>query len=79
MARGWESKSVEAQVESAADKVEPHRAMTPEEITRHREKEALELSRARIRQQLQATEDPRYIKLLNDSLADLERKLKALK
>ncbi len=79
MARGWQSKSVEAQVEAANDKTEPHRAMTPEQIARHREKEALEMSCARVRQQLQSTQDPRYIKLLQDTLADLERRLSQYK
>lgn len=75
MARGWESKSVEAQVEAASAKTEPHRVMTPEQIARQRQREALQMSCARVRQQLQTTQDPRYIKLLNDTLADLERRL----
>lgn len=79
MARGWESKSVEAQVESAAEKSVPHRAMTPEEIAHERERVAVEMSCARVRQQLQAAQDPRYIKLLTDTLADLEQKLAKLR
>ena len=75
MARGWESKSVEAQVEAAGQKPEPHRAMSAEEIAHHQKKEALRLSRARILQQLQATQDPRYLKLLQKTLADLERQI----
>ncbi len=79
MARGWESKSVEAQVESADQKPEPHRAMSPEEIAQQRERVGIEMSCARVRQQLQATQDPRYIKLLTETLADLEQKLSKLR
>ncbi len=79
MARGWESKSVEAQVESAEEKpATPQRVMTPEEIARHRQKESLLLARARVIQQLEAARDPRYVKLLNDALEDLNQRLTKL-
>ncbi len=50
--------------------------MSPEEAVRWREKESLRLSRQRVLQQLEATQNPRHRKMLEDSLADLEEKLK---
>jgi hypothetical protein len=77
VARGWESKSVEAQQAEASDKsAKPRPAMSPEEAARWREKESLRLSRQRVLQQMAATQNPRHRKLLEDSLADLEEKLK---
>lgn len=76
MARGWESKSVEAQQDEARDKSSQHRpAMSAEEAVRWREKESLLLSRKRVLQQLEASTNPRHRTLLKEALADLDRKL----
>ncbi len=76
VARGWESKSVEAQQAEASDKsAEPRPRMSAEEATRWRERESLRLSRQRVLQQLEVTQNPRHRKLLEEALADLERKL----
>ncbi len=80
MARGWESKSVEAQIESAETKPgAERRTMTPEEAARHRERESLRLACARVKQQLESATEPRYVKLLTDTLQDLEARLAKLK
>ncbi|HEX4785474.1 MAG TPA: hypothetical protein VH350_14130 [Candidatus Sulfotelmatobacter sp.] len=77
MARGWESKSVEAQQDEARDKsAQRHPAMSPEQAARWREEESLRLSRKRVLQQLEASANPRHRKLLEEALADLDRKLK---
>jgi hypothetical protein len=77
VARGWESKSVEAQQAEASEKSSQRRApMSAEEAVRWREKESLRLSRQRVLQQLEATQNPRHRKLLEDTLADLEAKLR---
>lgn len=77
MARGWESKSVEAQQAQASDKARtPRPKMTPEEAARWREKERLRLSRQTVLQQLEVCQNPRHRKLLEDSLATLDAKLK---
>jgi hypothetical protein len=77
MARGWESKSVEAQQEEASDKSAKHGPpMSVEEAARWREKESLRLSRQRVLQQLESSQNPRHRKLLEDALADLDEKLK---
>ncbi len=76
MARGWESKSVEAQQDEARDKSSQSRpAMRTEEAARWREKESLRLSRKRVLQQLESSTNPRHRKLLEEALADLDRKL----
>jgi hypothetical protein len=76
MARGWESKSVEAQQADAAEKPDPHRAsMTPEQAARQRELESLLLSRQNILQQLERIHDPRYRRMLEDALAELQRRI----
>jgi len=76
MARGWESKSVEAQQAEAREKsANPRPPMSLEEAARSREKENLRLARQRVLQQLEASTNPRHRKLLQDSLADLNEKL----
>jgi len=76
VARGWESKSVEAQQAEAIDKSTQSRPpMSAEEAARWREKESLRLSRQTVLQQLETTQNPRHRKLLEDSLADLDEKL----
>lgn len=79
MARGWESKSVEAQQAEANDKPARSQArMSAEDAARWREKESLRLSRQRVLQQMQVTQNPRHRKLLEDALADLDQKLSRL-
>jgi len=75
VARGWESKSVEAQQAEAEDKTaKPRPRMTTEEAARFREKENLQLARQRVLQQI-AGASPRHRKMLEGALADLDQKL----
>lgn len=80
MARGWESKSVEAQIESAAGKPKapPKPQLSPEQIQKLRDKENLELSRTRVQRELASSENPRYQEILRKALADLDGKLARL-
>jgi hypothetical protein len=77
VARGWESKSVEAQQAEASEKSSKRPAA--DERGRSgplaRERESLRLSRQRVLQQLEASQNPRHRKLLEDTLADLEERL----
>jgi septal ring factor EnvC (AmiA/AmiB activator) len=76
MARGWESKSVEAQQADAAEKQTKSRPpLTVQQAKHQRELEGLRLARHRVLQQLQANLNPRYRKLLQEELADLDSKL----
>lgn len=78
MARGWESKSVESQMEEMADRRKAARVIPPtaEEIRVARERESLELSRARVVRDLENAANPRYRAQLEAALAHLDRKLK---
>ena len=77
VARGWESKSVEAQQAEAGEKsAKPRRVMSPGEAARWREIESLRLSRQAVLQQLESSQNPRHRKLLENSLAALDEKLK---
>jgi hypothetical protein len=76
MARGWESKSVEAQQADANERPsEPRVRLSPEQAARQREKEGLRLSRQRIVQQLAASQNPRHRIILEEALAELDQKL----
>jgi len=79
MARGWESKSVEDQI-AAAESRKPRigRELTAAERERHGQRMDLELSRARILQDLEAATNPRHRALLERSLAHLDAELAAI-
>jgi hypothetical protein len=80
MARGWESKAVESQMEAAATRREQSRVsqLQAAEIDLQRERESLELSRTRVLQDLAKAENPRYREQLQRSLMFLEEKLAGL-
>ncbi len=70
---------MEAQQAEASDRsAKPRKVMTADEAVRWREREGLRLSRQTILQQLEAGQNPRHRKLLEDSLAALDEKLKSL-
>jgi hypothetical protein len=76
VARGWESKSVEAQQADAADKSAKHRTkLSPAAAARVRDRENLRLARQRVLQQIEAAQNPRHRELLQQALADLDEKL----
>jgi hypothetical protein len=81
MARGWESKAVEDQVQefqerdSAGKKI----PLTPAQMESRRRREVLLLSRARVQKDLQSSQNPRHKEQLNRALADLDSQLAALK
>ena len=61
MARGWESKSVEAQQSEAFQKSsEPRPRMSAEAAARAREHETLRLARQRVLQQLEKSQNLRH-------------------
>jgi len=80
MARGWESKSVEEQVQEHEARGEENkkRQLTPEQLESHRKREVLLLSRSRVQKDLQATQNPRHRDQLNSALADLESQIAEL-
>ena len=79
MARGWESKSVEAQIEESIS--EPSRTEVPvsaEELQSRNKKGDLLLSRKHVLQQLERSTSERYSELLRRTLADLDAQLAEL-
>jgi hypothetical protein len=79
MARGWESKSVEAQIESAAETTSrPKPQTSPEEIEKNRKREVLRLSRARVMHDLEVARNERYRAMLERALRDLDSQLGTL-
>jgi molecular chaperone GrpE (heat shock protein) len=80
MARGWESKAVESQIEAAESRGSRSRQaqLNAEQLRMERERESIELSRTRVLQDLAAASNPKYRDLLNRSLQYLDEKLKAL-
>jgi len=80
MARGWESKSAEAQ----ADMAESRRgailvnAPAPEKLEAIRKKESILLSRTRVARDLKSAQNPRYRELLIKALAELDAQLSTL-
>ena len=80
VARGWESKSVQAQIESANVRQggSPRVALTPQEIEVERKRDSLLLQRTRVLRDIGGCQDERYRKTLEGGLAYLEMQLKAL-
>jgi molecular chaperone GrpE (heat shock protein) len=80
MARGWESKGVESQIEAAEERVSRQKAaqLSAQAISLQRERESIELSRTRVLQDLAAATHPKYRALLEQSLRYLDDKLQAL-
>jgi hypothetical protein len=81
MARGWESKAVEGQVQEFESKENRahKRQLTQTQVEIRRQREILLLSRARVEKQLQSNQDPRYREQLNRALADLDAQLSKLR
>jgi hypothetical protein len=80
MARGWESKSVEIQIEDAvrAAKPDDEKARGAQATPAGYERQGLMLQRARILQEMESARNPRYTKMLEEMLNHLERELQAL-
>jgi hypothetical protein len=80
MARGWESKAVEAQIDLA----EAHRpsgvatAPSPEYLELIRRKENILLSRTRVVRDLDNAQNPRYKAVLTKALRDLDAQLTSI-
>jgi hypothetical protein len=78
MARGWESKSVEDQQAEFTRKSDQGKdGVSESERTRFAERDRMKLARANVKNQLQAAQNPRYIELLKEELAELDRRISA--
>jgi hypothetical protein len=81
MARGWESKSIEAQIDMAEARrsaVPRKKTVVSENLELIRRKETIILSRTRVVRELESSQNPRYRALLSKALADLDAQLTTL-
>jgi hypothetical protein len=80
MARGWESKGVESQIDAAEERAALAKLpkLTPEEAERNRQRESLQLSRKRVVHDIDLTQNPRYRATLEAALKHLDEKIAAL-
>ncbi len=78
MARGWESKAVEAQQEAAASGQQGEAPRAPMSVAerdeRHR-RETVSLARAQTIGQMALATHPRHVEMLQQALAALDREL----
>jgi hypothetical protein len=80
MARGWESKSVEAQIDAAESRASAkiRKPIAAKELETLRRRESLVLSRTRIVREMESARNPRYRDLLKKSLAGLDAQIAAM-
>jgi hypothetical protein len=79
MARGWESKSVEAQIDMAEAPLSAEsKTLSPETIELLRKKETILLSRTRVVRELSTATNQRYKEVLSKALAGLDAQLSTL-
>jgi hypothetical protein len=78
MARGWESKSIEAQQEEAARDRVPKPTLTPDQRATVERRRTLELTRARAAADLQRASSPHHRRMLEQTLAAIDEQLAQL-
>jgi ferric-dicitrate binding protein FerR (iron transport regulator) len=81
MARGWESKSVESQIEDAgsrSNRSSQHELLTAEQRAVWQKLQDLELSRRRVLQDLEIARSPVRRRALEQALAFLEGEIRKL-
>jgi len=82
MARGWESKSVEAQQEEASGDNNNNnnlpKQLSPEQLAARRRHEELVMIRKKIEHDMAAATNPRHRQMLQQALADLEGQITKL-
>jgi hypothetical protein len=77
MARGWESKSVESQIEEGA-RSDPREALTREQREFRQKRAGLELSRRRVLQEMETTRSEIRRASLEQALAFLDEEIRKL-
>jgi hypothetical protein len=78
MARGWESKSVEAQQQDDRTAVNPAAAVDPADAARRAERATLQLARTRALSDLQRACAPAYRAMLEAAIRDLDMRIASL-
>ena len=77
MARGWESKSVEAQMEEplVPSTTKPH--LSPQQIEVLQRRETLILTKKKLQADLERSSNPRHQEMLQRAIEEVEKQLKA--
>ena len=78
MARGWESKAIEAQQEAAAADTTRAAPISAADAARRTERMTLQLARARAQADLQTACAAAHRAMLEQAIADLDKKISAL-
>jgi hypothetical protein len=78
MARGWESKSIEAQQDEATRQKTPRPALTPEQRETAARRQTLELTRSRAAADLERATAPQHRRMLEQAIAAIDEQLAAL-
>lgn len=80
MAKGWESKSVEDQIQNSdqRDSGKGRSQRTPGQVELRRRRDLLLLARTRVQTDLSAATDQRYRDQLSRALTDIEAQISAL-
>ena len=80
MARGWESKSVEDQIEEArrSQGASEGRVQSTEEKERERKVESLKLERSRLTEQLNRARSESHQRMIRQSLEAIEKEIATL-
>jgi hypothetical protein len=78
LARGWESKSIEAQQDAAAEGRRKTLPVSPEDLRKRTARATLMLARTRALSDLQQACAPAHRAMLEQAIADLDRQLKGL-
>ena len=78
MARGWESKDVESQIEALESSRQRGPELTPEELAIRQKRESLLLSRTRVLGDIQRACNPRHKDQLFSALRHLDAELEKL-
>ena len=79
MARGWESKAIESQQESAANSRRTRPAPNPGDASRQAAHATLMLARTRALADLQSACAPAHRAMLEHAIAELDQRLAALR
>jgi hypothetical protein len=80
MAKGWESKAIEQQIEDA--RMSPNQDATlsspPDPVQLQQKREGLQLQRSRVLQEIETARNPRYREMLGEMLRHLDSQLESL-
>ncbi len=77
MARGWESKSVEAQMEEPLVLSNDKPRLSPQQIEAKQKCEALILTKKKLQADLERSSNPRHQEMLQRAIAEVEKQLEA--